>query len=122
MDKVKIINLDGHDFSIESASSASSASSQADINELGKDHDATANAGIVAAAIGTATDGGGDNKNNNEDQSDSCSDCNTTDLLASDPLYFILSRMFITSEGKNIATVCDEINTKLAKLLSSRQA
>jgi len=127
MNQVKIINLDGQQFSIESGSSAStsSASSQADISEVSKGSDAVANPGVVAAAITTTTDGGGNDKkkhNDDNDDSESCSECNTTDLLASDPLYFILSRMFITPEGKNIASVLEEINTKLDRLLSSRQA
>jgi hypothetical protein len=116
---VKIIRLDNREFSIESDStspSSSTTSSQVDINELNeqKDEDvAVANPSVVAATAVPPAGGG------NDSESD-CSECNTTDLLASDPLYFILSRMFITPEGKNIASVLDEINNKIDKLLSSR--
>lgn len=45
------------------------------------------------------------------------SECATTELLAADPLYFVLSRFFLTTEGKSIANVLDEINYKLGKIL-----
>ncbi len=118
---VKIIRLDNREFSIESDSSSpsSTTSSQVDINDLEKDENVAAvNPGIVAAAAvppAAPADGGAGN-----DSESDCSECNTTDLLASDPLYFILSRMFITPEGKNIASVLAEINNKLDKLLAGR--
>jgi hypothetical protein len=124
MNNVKVIHLDGQDFSIESGSTSdSTTSSQVDINELDNKEKIqdVANPGVVVAATAGSPDGGADKKNQDDSESE-CSDCNTTDLLASDPLYFILSRMFITPEGKNIASVLNEINTKLDKLLASRNA
>lgn len=40
----------------------------------------------------------------------------STDILSSDPLYYVLSRLFITRNGgKNIADILEEINQKLSK-------
>ena len=47
---------------------------------------------------------------------DSDTDCSTTELLAADPLYFVLSRFFVTEDGKSIVTVMNDINTKLGKI------
>jgi hypothetical protein len=105
---VKVIHLDGQDFSIESDSD-----STVDINEKKEVFvDASADAAVPPEA-------GGADKKSDDDDSDSCSECNTADLLASDPLYFILSRMFMTTDGKNVASILEEINVKLDKLLLS---
>lgn len=48
-----------------------------------------------------------------QDESDEDVSVNSTDILASDPLYFVLSRLFITKDGKNIADVLQEISNKL---------
>lgn len=37
-------------------------------------------------------------------------------VLTNDPLYFVLSKLFVTESGKNIATILEEINNKLEKL------
>lgn len=37
----------------------------------------------------------------------------TTDILQNDPLYFVLSKIFITDDNVNIANVLQEINKKL---------
>ena len=107
MSNVKVIHLDGQDFSIESESDS-------DIEEKKEVFaDASADAVVPPEA------GGADKKSDDDDDSDSCSECNTADLLASDPLYFILSRMFMTPDGKNVASILEEINVKLDKLLLS---
>jgi hypothetical protein len=49
-------------------------------------------------------------------EADSDEDCSTTELLASDPLYFVLSRFFITEDGKSLVTVMNDINNKLGKI------
>ena len=121
VNNVKIIRLDSREFSIESDSTSpsSTTSSQVDINELDKEKESDPSI-AVAASLPADGGSGNDGKKNHDDSESDCSECNTSDLLASDPLYFILSRMFITPEGKNIASVLDEINNKLDKLLSSR--
>lgn len=43
-------------------------------------------------------------------------DCSTTELLAADPLYFVLSRFFMTEDGKSIVTVLNQINETLGKI------
>lgn len=99
---VKVIHLDGQDFSIESDSD-----STVDINDKKEVFvDVTEGPNALPEVGGADKD------------SDSCSECNTADLLASDPLYFILSRMFMTQDGKNVASILEEINVKLDKLLS----
>jgi hypothetical protein len=50
-----------------------------------------------------------------DDEDEDAASLNTTDILSSDPLYFVLSRIFITKDGKNIATILEEINQKLGK-------
>ena len=60
-----------------------------------------------------------------EDESsddDKCSDdssevsMSSTDILANDPLYYVLSKILVTKDGtKNIADILEEINQKLAK-------
>lgn len=59
-----------------------------------------------------------------EDESsddDKCSDdssevsMSSTDILANDPLYYVLSKILVTKDGtKNIADILEEINQKLA--------
>ena len=105
MNNVKVIHLDGQDFSIESDSD-----STVDIEDKKE---------VFADAV-VPPEAGGADKKSDDDDSDSCSECNTADLLASDPLYFILSRMFMTPDGKNVASILEEINVKLDKLLSGR--
>lgn len=51
-----------------------------------------------------------------EDDNDSDLSVSTTDILSSDPLYFILSQFFLTDDQKNIATILEEINQKLGRL------
>ena len=51
-----------------------------------------------------------------DDDSESNVSFSTTEILSNDPLYFILSRLFITENGKNLATILEEINQKLGKL------
>ncbi len=101
---VKVIHLDGEDFSVESDSESSSAGSSKGGAE-------------AVAAAGKESDSSSDSESSSGGRSDSDSECNTTDLLAADPLYFILSRLFMTPEGKNIATILEDINTKLDALL-----
>jgi hypothetical protein len=107
---VKVIHLDGEDFSVESDSASDTASIKSSKGRAevvaasaveGKDAD--------SSSYSSSSSGGG--------SSDSDSECNTTDLLAADPLYFILSRLFMTPEGKNIATILEDINTKMDALL-----
>ena len=43
----------------------------------------------------------------------------STEALSRDPLYFVLSRLFISKNGKNIADLLEEISTKLSKRSSS---
>lgn len=106
---VKVIHLDGQDFSIESDSD-----STVDINDKKEVF-----VEVAEAANASPETGGADKKSDGDDDSDSCSECNTADLLASDPLYFILSRMFMTPDGKNVASILEEMNVKLDKLLLS---
>ena len=56
-----------------------------------------------------------------EEEEDDKVSFSTTDILANDPLYFVLSKIFITEDNKNIANVLQEINTKLDTLLSKKK-
>lgn len=57
-----------------------------------------------------------DDTSSSETSDDDSSQCSTTELLAADPLYFVLSRFMMTKDGKNIADVLDEINHSLRKI------
>jgi hypothetical protein len=105
---VKVIHLDGEDFSVESDSDTGSVSSS---------RSSKGGAEAVAATAATKESDSSSESSSGSSGSDSDSECNTTDLLAADPLYFILSRLFMTPEGKNIATILEDINTKLDALL-----
>lgn len=37
----------------------------------------------------------------------------TTEILSNDPLYFVLSKLFVTEDNKNLATILEQINQKL---------
>lgn len=37
----------------------------------------------------------------------------TTDILSNDPLYFVLSKLFMTEDNINLATILQQINQKL---------
>lgn len=105
---VKVIHLDDEDFSVESDSDESSP----DMGSI-----STAEAPTPGTTPATATDNAvPPEEGGAADSSDADSECNTADLLASDPLYFILSKFFITEDGKSLVTVLDEINKKLDKL------
>ena len=55
-----------------------------------------------------------DESSGSEDSSDVS--FTTTDVLSNDPLYFVLSKFFMTEDNKNIATILEEINKKLGKV------
>jgi hypothetical protein len=60
-----------------------------------------------------------------DDDEDSESDnvsFSTTDILSNDPLYFVLSKILMTEDGKNIATILQEISTKLSVLCERRKS
>ncbi len=107
---VKVIHLDGEDFSVESDSDSDSH------NDKGSVSSSRSSKRGAAEAAGMVGKDSSDSSSSSSG-SDSESECNTTDLLAADPLYFILSRLFMTPEGKNIATILEDINTKLDALL-----
>lgn len=50
-----------------------------------------------------------------DDDSASESSVSTTELLGKDPLFLVLSQYFMTSSGKNIADVLEEISLSLKK-------
>lgn len=43
----------------------------------------------------------------------------TTDILANDPLYFVLSKIFMTEDGVSLATLLQQMNNKLDILIKS---
>lgn len=59
---------------------------------------------------GDSSDSGSDNS------SDSSSDCDTAEILAADPLFFVLSRLLVNDKGENITTVLTNINHNLKKI------
>jgi hypothetical protein len=44
----------------------------------------------------------------------------TTDILSNDPLYFVLSKIFITKDDVNIATLLEQIVQRLDKLCDQK--
>lgn len=111
-DKVKVIHLDGDDFSVES-DTASETSSQSSAPAPQPAVPSVAAASSKESPSSSSSSSG----SSSSEGEDSGSECNTTDLLAADPLYFILSRLFMTPSGKNLATILEEINGKLDNLL-----
>lgn len=112
MNNVKVIHLDGQEFSMESGSE-----SEVDINE--KQNNAEAGA---FAEGGKAAPEPSDSSDDSASDCSSASTASTAQLLASDPLYYILSRLLVTPGGKNLATVLDEINNKLERLMPAKTA
>ena len=41
----------------------------------------------------------------------------TTDILANDPLYFVLSKIFMTEDNTSLATLLQQLNNKLDILI-----
>ena len=112
MNNVKVIHLDGQEFSMESGSD-----SDIETIDINKEQNKVGNAAPAAAPAATPADDDDDAASDTSDGSDStASTASTAQLLASDPLYYILSRLFMTPGGKNLATILDEINVKLEKL------
>lgn len=123
---MKIINIDDGGVSSdessdteESVSIVNEASGGSDSeSELSLKSDSEPNSPIKSATSETVV-GGKSKKEESDDSSDDDSsdeECSTTELLAADPLYFVLSRFFITDDGKSIVKVLDEINHKLGKI------
>jgi len=46
----------------------------------------------------------------------------TTDILTNDPLYFVLSKIFMTKDGVSIATLMQEMNEKLDLLVNKKKS
>ena len=116
---VKVIHLDDEDFSVESDSDESSP----DLGTVTSSTTATTTTTTTTtspadqdATPASPDQGGAGDKDSVDESTDADSECNTADLLASDPLYFILSKFFMTADGKSLVTVLDEINKKLDKL------
>ena len=53
-----------------------------------------------------------------EDKTDS--ETSTTDILSNDPLYLVLSEVFLSTKGNNIVDVLEKIHKDLKKLLAIR--
>lgn len=51
-----------------------------------------------------------------DDDNDDEVSISTTEILGSDPLYTILSQFFTSKDGKNIADILEEINSKMKYL------
>ena len=54
------------------------------------------------------------------EKSESVVSMNSEDILENDVLYFLLSKLLKTKDGKNIADVLEEINQKLGAHLKSK--
>jgi hypothetical protein len=54
------------------------------------------------------------------EKSESVVSMNSEDILENDVLYFLLSKLLKTKDGKNIADVLEEINQKLGAYLKSK--
>jgi hypothetical protein len=46
----------------------------------------------------------------------------TTDILSNDPLYFVLSKIFVTKDDVNIATLLEQIVHRLDKLCEQKSS
>lgn len=126
---MKIINIDDGggvssdessdtEESVSIVNEASGGSDSDNESELSLKSDSEPNSPIKSATSETVV-GGKSKKEESDDSSDDDSsdeECSTTELLAADPLYFVLSRFFITDDGKSIVKVLDEINHKLGKI------
>jgi hypothetical protein len=56
----------------------------------------------------------GTSSGTSDDGSESCISMTSDEIIDNDPLYFILSKLFITSDGKrNVADILDDICKKL---------
>lgn len=53
-----------------------------------------------------------------EDSDDDDVSMNTEEILENDPLYFVLSKLFISAKKRNIADILEDIAEKLATLQS----
>jgi len=55
-----------------------------------------------------------------EEEDDDGVSFSTTDILSNDPLYFVLSKIFMTEEKVSIATLLSDISDKLTLLLEKK--
>jgi hypothetical protein len=66
-----------------------------------------------------------DDDESEEEESDSDEDddvsFSTTEILSNDPLYFVLSKILMTPEQKNIAVILEEISEKLSTLIKTQK-
>ena len=116
---MKEITIDNNDDSSSTTSIESSSSSEesysSDSESASVTSDKSGGKGSDSSASSearTETRGG----NRDDERDDDMDSLHTEKFLAADPLYFILSRVFITDDGKNIATILSEINDKLTIL------
>ncbi len=61
-----------------------------------------------------------DEENEEESSSSEESDdvsFSSSDILKNDPLYYVLSKVFVSDSGKTIATILEEINQKLKSVV-----
>jgi hypothetical protein len=130
---LKIIQLNGGDSDDTESESEISLKPDSDTSDASDTSDTDSDVSSHATSV-ESSDGSGEEVAETNDKlpasdSDSASDvssqaggddddeCSTTELLEADPLYFVLSRMFLTDKGKSIATILEEINQKLDKLV-----
>ena len=55
------------------------------------------------------------------DEDDDKVSFSTTDILANDPLYFVLSKIFMTEDGVSLATLLQQMNNKLDILIRAKK-
>jgi len=60
---------------------------------------------------------GGSDLSDSASEASSTGSYNTIDLLGGDPLFLVLSKFFMSEDGRNIADILEDISYKLEKLV-----
>jgi len=114
-ENIKIIKLDGGESSDDSDMEPLSDAKK--VTELAKDSESE----FEDSETEETSEEVEESEVNESSEEDNESDCSTTELLAADPLYFVLSRFFISEDGKNIATILQDIDSKLGELVKNKK-
>lgn len=102
-----------------------SDSSASDVSDDNSSYESESSTSDVDIDVDEQHGGKGKKERKSKQSSESASviSYTSTEILANDPLYFVLSRLLKTSESnKNICDVLEEINDKLGKLITLKSS